>query len=312
MAFSNLVHSPYSTLSRLCDLAKVVLFIVVGIVAYGGFSTEYDAHTAFYFICISITTVGYGDFSPALGESGPRLFTMIYVTYGFITIFGIMGEATDKFFEHVAEKIKEKQRAALGDDVTVPPDDSDIDAALRQKRIFFLVAILFLQLGGAVAVYVSEKETFNFVDSLYWAWQTTSTVGYGDSFLHKRTRIFGAFYALLSVGALAACLGGLTGASEEAKDEKKYRKLMRRELDLGLIDRLDRDNNGVDRAEFLVGMLVAMDCASERECAGILARFAKLDADGSGQLTRDDMLKHLGEAGVHGKEEEDNSYIDDL
>jgi hypothetical protein len=36
----------------------------------------------------------------------------------------------------------------------------------------------------------------------------------------------------------------------------------------------------VDRAEFLMGMLVAMDCASERDCAALLARFDELDTDG--------------------------------
>ena len=45
----------------------------------------------------------------------------------------------------------------------------------------------------------------------------------------------------------------------------------------------------MDRAEFLMGMLVAMDCASERDCAALLARFDELDTDGSGRLDHDDL-----------------------
>lgn len=44
-----------------------------------------------------------------------------------------------------------------------------------------------------------------------------STTGYGDEFLHKRTRIFGALYALTSVGTLAACFAGLAAAKQEAE-----------------------------------------------------------------------------------------------
>ena len=107
---------------------------------------------------------------------------------------------------------------------------------------------------------------------------------------HTGTRVVGALFGEFlensdNVGPL-----GLTGAKQVASDEYRYRSLMRKELDEALISKLDQNNDGVDRAEFLTGMLVAMGCASERECKGILARFAKLDEDGSGKLTRDDML----------------------
>ena len=69
-------------------------------------------------------------------------------------------------------------------------------------------------------------------------------------------RAFASGYVLLSVGALGGALSGLSGARAEAKAEKDFRALMRRELDPGMLRSLDRDGLGVDKTEFVVGMLV--------------------------------------------------------
>mmetsp|Transcript_54219 Transcript_54219/g.123557 ORF Transcript_54219/g.123557 Transcript_54219/m.123557 type:complete len:184 (-) Transcript_54219:596-1147(-) len=159
---------------------------------------------------------------------------------------------------------------------------------LVRKKIFFLGVILALQMVGGLLV--CGLEGWPFVKGIYWAFQTTFTIGYGDCALTgANSRVFAALYALLSVGALGGAFAGISGAKKEAEAEKHFRKLMRQELDPAMIARLDRDGDGVDRAEFVLGMLVAMDCVSERECAALLDRFDKLDADGSGRLDSEDL-----------------------
>jgi hypothetical protein len=54
---------------------------------------------------------------------------------------------------------------------------------------------------------------------------------------------------------------------------------------------MDKNGDGVSRAEFLMGMLVAMDLCEERECLGLLARFDELDSDQSGQLDSEDLQR---------------------
>lgn len=56
-----------------------------------------------------------------------------------------------------------------------------------------------------------------------------------------------------------------------------------------MLKNLDRDGDGVDKCEFVVGMLVAMGCANELECAALMSRFDELDKDGSGKLDSEDI-----------------------
>ena len=62
-----------------------------------------------------------------------------------------------------------------------------------------------------------------------------------------------------------------------------------------MIAALDKNGDGVDRAEFLMGMLISMECTTERNCDAILKRFAELDKDGSGKLDHDDLVRIAGQ-----------------
>ena len=178
-------------------------------------------------------TVGYGDMGTT-SKMG-RVFTIFYVTFGFVVIYSAIAEASDAFFASVAKAIKMNQSQSD----TIPADDSDVARDLLKKKLFYFSFILMLTVGGGIIMAKSEHWTMD--KGIYWAWQTMTTVGYGDCFLHKRSRIFGAVYALLCVGALASCINGLRGAEQVAEDEKRYRKLMRMELNERLIVELDHN-----------------------------------------------------------------------
>ena len=49
------------------------------------------------------------------------------------------------------------------------------------------------------------------------------------------------------------------------RSEKDFRSLCRQDLDPEMISNLDKDGDGVDKVEFVVGMLVSMGSVNERE-----------------------------------------------
>mmetsp|Transcript_60176 Transcript_60176/g.136058 ORF Transcript_60176/g.136058 Transcript_60176/m.136058 type:complete len:341 (-) Transcript_60176:162-1184(-) len=281
----------------------VALYFLIGYLYYhSNPDMGWDMLTNFYFVSISITTVGYGDYGPgpAGGLQNAKIFTIFYITFGFVVVYGALSSLMSAYVEIVQEqllkRINEKGGGGVDPD-TIPPDDTDIDKMLAGKRSFYVGMIFCLILTGGVIVSYNETidgtdgQKWTFIEGFYWAFQTTSTIGYGDQYLHRRSRIFGALYAIVSVGMLSTCLSGFEAAKTQADEEKHYRKLMRQKLDEKMIAALDKNGDGVDRAEFLMGMLISMECTTERNCDAILKRFAELDKDGSGKLDHEDLVR---------------------
>ena len=65
--------------------------------------------------------------------------------------------------------------------------------------------------------------------------------------------------------------------------------MLKRRLDPDLITSLDKDGGGVDKTEFVVGMLVKLELVDQEDVEPYLKQFAKLDVDGSGVLTSKDL-----------------------
>jgi len=60
-------------------------------------------------------------------------------------------------------------------------------------------------------------------------------------------------------------------------------------LDEELIVSLDTDGDGVDKAEFVLGMLEKLSIISHDDYAPFVEQFLRMDESGNGRLTRDDL-----------------------
>ena len=69
----------------------------------------------------------------------------------------------------------------------------------------------------------------------------------------------------------------------------KRAEMLKRQLDRDLILSLDVDGNGVDKFEFVVGMLIKLELISSGDVEPFVAQFEALDADASGKLNSDDL-----------------------
>ena len=121
---------------------------------------------------------------------------------------------------------------------------------------------------------------------------------YGDiDMTTPRMRAFAAFHILLSVSWLAGLISRVRVLRRQRGFQLSAARMISKQLDENLVRELDRDGRGnVDKVEFVVGMLIAMGaqlCGQEinfeRDVTPLIERFEALDADGSGQLSSDDL-----------------------
>eukprot|EP00602_Paraphysomonas_sp_CaronLab_P009788 CAMPEP_0185027168 /NCGR_PEP_ID=MMETSP1103-20130426/11947_1 /TAXON_ID=36769 /ORGANISM="Paraphysomonas bandaiensis, Strain Caron Lab Isolate" /LENGTH=281 /DNA_ID=CAMNT_0027561041 /DNA_START=157 /DNA_END=1002 /DNA_ORIENTATION=+ len=230
-----------------------------------------------YYITVSITTVGYGDYSP--DNDAGRLFTIFFVLVGLVFIFSIINDFAQSIIKAAEAKALEK----LDDD---PNDDKAPHGA---KIALSIGAIVFCVLVGTL--FFKYNEHWSFVEALYWSFITTVTVGYGDMSLeYESSRVFSIFYIIVSVIVVAGAIGNFGAVQVEMEMERKKREALNKELDLESIIAMDVDGGGVDRVEFLTAMLVQINGLSkEKDIDPWMKRFDELDKDGSGALDEEDL-----------------------
>ena len=99
-----------------------------------------------------------------------------------------------------------------------------------------------------------------------------------------------------SVSWLAAFAGRVSHAMAQRRLQVERARLILTQLDSNMVDLLDKDGNGVDRTEFVVGLLTALGVTLcdqpldfKSDVQPLLDRFDTLDRDGSGRLERADL-----------------------
>lgn len=127
---------------------------------------------------------------------------------------------------------------------------------LHGVRVWLPVLLVFQAVSAAVFVEISDA---NFGDACWNCWVTASTVGYGlvaGSLPGTwQVRLWSCFYILASVTLFASTVGHLVSLASARKAHEKRMRLKDAKLDGTLIAHLDRDGNGVDRMEYVIGML---------------------------------------------------------
>ena len=160
-----------------------------------------------YFLTVTITTVGYGDLTPATTEG--KLFTVVYALVGIIFVFAALSPLVDLLMtvkDFILKPFTPPEPDETDEDGQVDIDDLrkrgnwgfKFTAALAGPFIIFLLGLC---IGFTVMGY-------DLVDGVYWSMITMTTIGYGD--LSASTAIQQAvlcIYLLMAVAALADALG---------------------------------------------------------------------------------------------------------
>ena len=132
------------------------------------------------------------------------------------------------------------------------------------------------------------------LDALYFTIVTATTVGYGDYCpVTQRGRLMAIVFIPLAVGAMGHFLSSVANAIMERRVSLVQQQLASRELTLYDLEIMDADGDGhVSRAEFLEFMLVAMNKVDKEFIEELRHHFAQLDVDGTGVLSKDDLIEH--------------------
>lgn len=167
------------------SFGRLVLFLsfyLVGILFYS--RTEgWDITTCIYFTTVTITTVGYGNFTPTTDHS--RLFTVFYILFGLMSVL----PAVSDLVHYSIVRIQDQAIAKL------------IPKATLTRKVFFKVGVcIILQLIAILigTVFFASNEGWTSATAFYWTIVTMTSVGYGDFLLNEASKKFSIFFIMFS------------------------------------------------------------------------------------------------------------------
>lgn len=242
----------------------------------------YGFVSALYFVSTTLSTVGYGDLGVST-DSNVRLFIgvlyMILSNVMLIVAFSAAADSSTSIFTRINNIILQW---IWGD------NDSEL-LYKKVRRVMFLrigqivLTFVLLNLIGVIVsrVFMGTRqqeesgEYWTWMTSIYWAVQTTTTIGYGDLDMGFSLRWFQIFYLILSTYFVGNTLGGLAALKDELHEILSYTAWNRREVSKGLIDELQpyEHDGKIDQYEFVVGSLVTLGKINYGDVAEIMDKF---------------------------------------
>ncbi|KAJ1424407.1 hypothetical protein B484DRAFT_398289 [Ochromonadaceae sp. CCMP2298] len=279
-------------LRHFSSLALLISISVCFYCSYEGWAPT----TAVSFAIVTLSTVGYGYHAPS--DDNSRLFTVFFMLFGVYFVFAGLNEVITIELRSMRDYMKRSYRAhkhALGGTgkrgVGVGVDVGDVGdvggvgvgvgvgaAYLRSTRKLVLICLGVLAfLVGAAGVFMIFEE-WTFVKALYFAVQTTTTVGYGDiPSPNSHTRIFLCFYIIFSTAMMAFAFASLRNMTADKLHLEGQAQRARRLQNLDFIASLDR-GQGVTQAEFLLAVLEHIGVIHEAQLAPWIEKFEALGA----------------------------------
>lgn len=252
----------------------VVVFMALGTFVFAELE-GYSVRDSLYFCTTMLTTVGYGDFSPET-PSG-RVAAIVFILVGLsltTTCIGII-------FARAAEIAARKDSG--------PPKLPTVRGEMMKMARAVGLIIIVNTLGASWAHF---HDHFSWLDSYYWAFITSTSVGFGDIDTSEATRNFEIAFMIVSVVSVANGFGTLVEVIGVVGRIHRIEKFCSRGVTADLIAEIDDDKSGdVDKFEFFTYMLVNMGKLETEDVESVMELFKHYDIDNSGYLTIDDVVQ---------------------
>mmetsp|Transcript_18767 Transcript_18767/g.35764 ORF Transcript_18767/g.35764 Transcript_18767/m.35764 type:complete len:379 (+) Transcript_18767:157-1293(+) len=251
--------------------------------------------SAMYFASVTLSTVGYGDVLPT--SAGQQLVTCGLIFFGLTFIMYEFSQLTTIWIEKMEEENEKMMKMMKsvdldGDGITDTPTLSP-RVMTGITSVAWIVALLAI---GTLVLAVWEE--YEFVDALYGAVATITTVGYGDvSFSRTGTRVFATFYILIAPLFTVKLLGDIVNAvlDTQGKLERSRMKMLNKAMSKDELGEMDFDGDGaMSEVEFVVSRLHAMrlmDRAAFGHVKRLQEHFREIDVDKSGLVDAADLRR---------------------
>jgi len=282
---SPIVYDPDDGLDFESNMGKMMIPMMIAFLASGwvGFTLmdDMDALDGLYMTFVTITTVGYGDFSPQ--NDGTKIFFIFWIFFGLSVVATGLAMLVDTSTQAVDTSNAGIYRK------TINAIDTKIGKTLRKLMFEILLLLLFIA-GGAI--WVCTVEGFPFVTGIYWAVQTLTTVGYGDLDISKdESKVFVIVYAVFGTALTVTSLAAMACLWVEYDQARKVQTMIEHGLTMKMINVIDIQKTGhIDKYEFLRYMLWKLDKVDGETMDKISNIFDALDVDGGGTLGPEDFV----------------------
>ena len=297
--------------------AVFTLYVIAAMIGLQEFDSS-NGHTyslvdSIYFIAITVTTVGYGDITPVTVKG--KWFVIVVIITGIAlatvliqritaTLIGAKEAAELKAQQEVEESLErdlEVMRKRLGNLMSAEDAARFTEKAMHDREekakpnimfsfVFHPLTIITTVILVGAAIFIALEPGLSYLDGVYWAVVTSTTVGYGDVLpTNDGAKIFASLYAFFVVGIMGWAVSQIASnsISDSAKNQAELRSFT---LTPKWLAEQGGDKGYVDKFDFLRAMIVARGLMQASEVDKIAARFKQLDVTGDGTLDVDDLL----------------------
>ncbi|CAB9520590.1 Two pore potassium channel [Seminavis robusta] len=246
---------------------------------------------AFYFASASLSTVGYGDLTVDLDQPAHVFAGIVYMIIANVTLIGSFSLVADHAWNPMHKMHEDLVEKIMGN----PKSDEPMHKRLRRLKFLRLTEIIggfvLLNLVGVFANRIfllydpphpPLTTDWTWLTSVYWAVQTTTTIGYGDLDMPTNGYWFQVVYLIFSTYFVGVALNAFVGLRDEMEKIRLEYNWARREISKNLIDEVQpEDHDGkVDQYEFLIASLVSLRKISSEDVVPIMDKFRSLAGDG--------------------------------
>jgi hypothetical protein len=143
-----------------------------------------------------------------------------------------------------------------------------------------------------LALILGLREGWSYTSTFYFCIMSASTTGYGD-YVPKTAadKIYCIFFLPLSVAVFGEVLGRIATLYITRRTRYLQYHHLQRTVTLCDLRNMDTNHDGtVDREEFLVFMLVALQKVDQESIDELKAIFEALDTNGNGKLEKEDLV----------------------